>query len=197
MLPGDELLPDPDGSSTRAITIDAPASAVWPWLAQMGPEPARWRLHLRLDREPARTRYSHGRPRNARVPGSAARRRNRSRIEPDADRAGRARERRWSSAPATATGSGASTLIESGDSTRLISRNRYRLPTLSAKIGILPMEPGSLIMERRMLIGNQGAGRTACLALTRTARGPESGPKTVAAPCAALSTRCPTGRGRT
>ena len=38
-LPGDELLEDADGVSTRAITIDAPAAAVWPWLAQMGPSP--------------------------------------------------------------------------------------------------------------------------------------------------------------
>ena len=38
-LPGDELLEGPDGVTTRAITIDAPASAVWPWLAQMGPSP--------------------------------------------------------------------------------------------------------------------------------------------------------------
>jgi hypothetical protein len=38
-LPGDELLDGADGITTRAITIDAPASAVWPWLAQMGPAP--------------------------------------------------------------------------------------------------------------------------------------------------------------
>ena len=38
-LPGDELLEDADGVATRAIDIDAPAAAVWPWLAQMGPSP--------------------------------------------------------------------------------------------------------------------------------------------------------------
>jgi hypothetical protein len=38
-LPGDELLEEPDGMSTRAIGIDAPASAVWPWIVQMGPSP--------------------------------------------------------------------------------------------------------------------------------------------------------------
>src|SRR5438094_6673449 len=38
-LPGDELLEGADGVSTRAITIDAPATSVWPWLAQMGPSP--------------------------------------------------------------------------------------------------------------------------------------------------------------
>jgi hypothetical protein len=38
-LPGDELLSDADGVSTRAIEISAPARDVWPWLAQIGPEP--------------------------------------------------------------------------------------------------------------------------------------------------------------
>jgi len=36
LLPGDELVPDPITSSTRAITVDAPVEAVWPWLAQIG-----------------------------------------------------------------------------------------------------------------------------------------------------------------
>jgi hypothetical protein len=35
-LPGDELLPPSATQATRAITIAAPPSAVWPWLAQMG-----------------------------------------------------------------------------------------------------------------------------------------------------------------
>lgn len=35
-LPGDELVPHPALSSTRAITVNAPAEAVWPWLAQIG-----------------------------------------------------------------------------------------------------------------------------------------------------------------
>jgi hypothetical protein len=36
-------------------------------------------------------------------------------------------------------------------STRLISRNRFRLPRLIDRIGMVPMEPGSLVMERKML----------------------------------------------
>ena len=35
-LPGDELVADPSMTTTRAITIDAPPDAVWPWLVQMG-----------------------------------------------------------------------------------------------------------------------------------------------------------------
>jgi hypothetical protein len=35
-LPGDELVPQPKMESTRAITIETPASVVWSWLAQIG-----------------------------------------------------------------------------------------------------------------------------------------------------------------
>jgi hypothetical protein len=35
-LPGDDLVPSPRLVSTRAIGINAPASVVWLWLAQMG-----------------------------------------------------------------------------------------------------------------------------------------------------------------
>ena len=35
-LPGDALVPDPMWGATRAITIEAPREAVWPWIVQMG-----------------------------------------------------------------------------------------------------------------------------------------------------------------
>jgi hypothetical protein len=35
-LPGDELAPEPQFQSTRAITIEAPPGDVWPWLVQLG-----------------------------------------------------------------------------------------------------------------------------------------------------------------
>ena len=35
-LPGDSLIPHPHLVATRAITIDRPASGVWPWIAQLG-----------------------------------------------------------------------------------------------------------------------------------------------------------------
>ena len=44
-------------------------------------------------------------------------------------------------------------LDEQDGRTRLISRNRFRLTKLKDKIGMIPMEPGSLIMERKMLYG--------------------------------------------
>jgi hypothetical protein len=44
-------------------------------------------------------------------------------------------------------------LSERDGRTRLISRNRFRLPTLVARLGMAPMEPASLVMERKMLLG--------------------------------------------
>jgi hypothetical protein len=36
ILPGDELMPRVDLRATRAVTIQASAGAVWPWIAQLG-----------------------------------------------------------------------------------------------------------------------------------------------------------------
>ena len=44
-------------------------------------------------------------------------------------------------------------LEQRNGSTRLISRNRFRLRTLGARLGMIPMEPASLVMERKMLRG--------------------------------------------
>lgn len=35
-LPGDELVPDPAATSTRAVSVLAPPSEVWQWLVQIG-----------------------------------------------------------------------------------------------------------------------------------------------------------------
>ena len=35
-MPGDDIVPRPQFVITHAITIEAPAAAVWPWLVQMG-----------------------------------------------------------------------------------------------------------------------------------------------------------------
>jgi hypothetical protein len=37
-LPGDELIPDPAWTYTHAISIEAPAEQVWPWIVQLGQE---------------------------------------------------------------------------------------------------------------------------------------------------------------
>ena len=40
-----------------------------------------------------------------------------------------------------------------GDRTRLISRNRFRVPSAAGRLGMLALEPASLVMERKMLLG--------------------------------------------
>ena len=48
-MPGDALLPRAQYRSTRAITIDAPPEAVWPWLIQVGCLRAGWYSNDLLD----------------------------------------------------------------------------------------------------------------------------------------------------
>ena len=48
-FPGAELIPGGRRYGTMAVTIDAPPSAVWPWLAQMGCDRAGWYSWDHLD----------------------------------------------------------------------------------------------------------------------------------------------------
>ena len=41
-MPGDELVPETSFDASRAITIEAPPEAVWPWLVQIGYGRAGW-----------------------------------------------------------------------------------------------------------------------------------------------------------
>jgi uncharacterized protein YndB with AHSA1/START domain len=47
--PGDELVPDADGSSTMATTLPVPPERVWAWLVQMGADRGGWYSWDRLD----------------------------------------------------------------------------------------------------------------------------------------------------
>ena len=49
LLPGDELIAGLTGGATRGITIDAPATAIWPWLVQMGLGRAGWYSYDAID----------------------------------------------------------------------------------------------------------------------------------------------------
>ena len=151
-LPGDELLEHADGMATRAIEINAPASAVWPWIAQMGPAPRGgvytydWIENLLgLDMhsvDQVLPEFQH--PQVGQVIGYGANRMRLERVEPERVLAWRSEDGNWV---------WSFVLMESGGVTRLISRNRFRLPTLVARLGMLPMEPASLVMERKMLLG--------------------------------------------
>jgi hypothetical protein len=152
-LPGDELLENADGVSTRAITIDAPAASVWPWLAQMGPSPRGgaytydWIENLvGLDMhsvDGVLLDFQH--PEVGDTISLGPNQMRLERIEPPHVLAWRSEDGNW-----------VWTFVleeQDGITTRLVSRNRFRLPTRVARIGMLPMEPGSLVMERRMLRG--------------------------------------------
>jgi hypothetical protein len=49
-LPGDELVADPSVITNHAITVDAPATRIWPWLAQMGWHRGGWYTARWVDR---------------------------------------------------------------------------------------------------------------------------------------------------
>ncbi len=48
-MPGDECVPDAPIRPTRAVTVDAPAAEVWPWIAQMGQDRAGFYSLRRLE----------------------------------------------------------------------------------------------------------------------------------------------------
>lgn len=49
-LPGDDLVPDAHYRMDHAVTIQAPADSVWPWLAQIGQDRAGFYSYDRLER---------------------------------------------------------------------------------------------------------------------------------------------------
>jgi hypothetical protein len=147
--------------STRAITIDAPPSSVWPWIAQMGPSPRGgaytydWienLLGLNMhSTDLMMPEFQH--PAIGEGFGSGANRMRYAIIEPDHAFAIRSDDGNW-----------VWTFVledRAEGNTRLISRNRFRLPKLKDRLGIIPMEPGSLIMERRPKLLDLGFGSTA------------------------------------
>ena len=171
-LPGDELLADPDVVSTRAVTIAAPPSAVWPWLVQMGPGERGgaysydWIENLlgldmhSVDRVLPQFQHvaagdvvpdRHGKP-WLRF----------ERVEPERMLALRSADGSWV---------WSFVLVEQAGWTRLLSRNRIRTGRSPfARLGLGLMVPGSLVMERKMLLGIRA--RAERLAADRAEREP-------------------------
>jgi hypothetical protein len=151
-LPGDELLEAADGVATRAITIDAPRSAVWPWIAQMGPSPRGgaytydWIENLLgLNMHSAdRILPDYQHPQVGDGFGFGTNKMSFKIVDPEHALVMQSADGNWV---------WTFVLEEEDGRTRLLSRNRFRLPKLKDKIGLIPMEPGSLIMERKMLYG--------------------------------------------
>jgi hypothetical protein len=154
-LPGDELLDPADIVATRAIGIEAPPSAIWPWLVQMGPGRAGaytydWienlfglNMHSADRIVPEWQHLEVGdvlRSREGR-PGMRVEILDPERVLCNRSEAG---DWVWTFA-----------LVPDNGRTRLLSRNRIAIKGAAAgqRLGMLVMEPGSLVMERKMLLG--------------------------------------------
>jgi len=155
-IPGDGLIPAPDLLATRAVTIDAPASAIWPWLVQMGSGRGGaytydwienlFGLGMRSANEilPQHQDLKVG---DVLPLGSTGQRMRVEVLEPERALVMRSEDGAWVWAFA---------LYPQNGSTRLVSRNRIATPTASAAtrlVNLLVMEPGSLVLDRKMLLG--------------------------------------------
>jgi hypothetical protein len=155
-LPGDELLADPAILSTRGIWVAAPPGAIWPWLVQMGPGRGGAYTYDWIENLFGLGMHSADQilPQFQELKVGDAQRLGRrgpvlrvAILEPERSMVLRSDDGNWVwafwLAPASA-------------GTRLISRNRIAAPGASRLIRALNtyvMEPGSLIMERKMLLG--------------------------------------------
>jgi hypothetical protein len=153
LMPGDDILSEASLQTTRAITVDAHPKAIWPWLVQMGPRPRAgaytydWIERLlgidientdRILPEFQHLQVGEKMALNKRGDGIIVRE-----IHP-----ARFLVLQWVPAGSTWTFG----LYSNDGQTRLVSRNRlagsgvkFWLPMIAV------MEPGSLIMERKML----------------------------------------------
>jgi hypothetical protein len=151
-LPGDRLLDNADPVTTRAITIDAPASAVWPWIVQIGPAPRGgvytydWIENL-LGLKMHSTDQVLEEFQSPQVGDSIAFGGNVMSIElleHEHAVVWRSQDGNWI---------WSFTLREQAGRTRFISRNSFRLERRIDRVGMAPMIPASLVMERKMLLG--------------------------------------------
>ncbi|MEU0869521.1 SRPBCC family protein [Nocardia brasiliensis] len=163
-MPGDELLTAPDIVATRAITIATSPAAIWPWLAQLGPGRGGaytydWienllglNMHSADEILPQYQNIAVG---DTFALGASGPRMRVAIAEP---------ERALVFAATDGTWVWAFGLYPTDAGTRLVSRNRIAAPQAGLPTKLfnrLVMEPGSWIMERKMLTGiKQRAERT-------------------------------------
>ncbi|MCA2218985.1 SRPBCC family protein [Jidongwangia harbinensis] len=155
-MPGDELLLLPDIVSTRAVTIDAPPSEVWPWLVQMGSGRGGAYTYdwienlLGLDMHSASEilpQFQHLAVGDVLPMGDGSPGMRVEVCDPEQTLTLRSEDGRW----VWIFG-----LYPDVSGMRLVSRNRIAEPGASPLRRLadrLLMEPGSLVMERRMLLG--------------------------------------------
>jgi len=155
-LPGDDLVAEPDLVTTRAITIAAAPASVWPWLVQMGPDRGGVYTYdwienlLGLAVHSVHTllpEFQHLEVGDAQRLGAAGPVLRVAVVDPAQAMVLRSDDGHWTWAFVLVAG-------EAG--TRLISRNRIVLPqdtAITRWFYTYAMEPGSLVMERKMLLG--------------------------------------------
>jgi hypothetical protein len=155
-LPGDELLAEPGIVSTRAVWVDAAPCSVWPWLVQMGPGRAGaytydWIENLfglgMHSADEILPQYQNLQVGDAQRLGKRGPVLRVAVLEPKRSLVLRSDDGNWV---------WAFSLVPEGIGTRLISRNRIATrgaPQPVRLFNLVVMEPGSLIMERKMLLG--------------------------------------------
>jgi hypothetical protein len=169
-LPGDDLVAAPDLQSTRAVTIDAPPASVWPWLVQMGRGRGGAYSYDWVENFAGLDMHSADRilpqfqdlalgdevPLGGNAPGLRVEIR-----DPERTLALRSADGRWL---------WSFHVVPFRGRTRLLSRNRIALPSRARRLlSRLFLEPGSLIMERRMLLGIKERAERTPRALLRVA----------------------------
>ncbi len=155
-LPGDELLPEPDVVTTRAVTVHAPAAAIWPWLVQMGPGRGGVYSYDWIDNlfglavhstDQILPQFQDLKVGDAQQLGAHGAVLRVAALDPQRSLVLRSDDGNWIWAFA---------LRQHLFGTRLISRNRIAVAgaSMAARAAYrYLMEPGSLIMERKMLLG--------------------------------------------
>ncbi|WP_280204907.1 SRPBCC family protein [Nocardia farcinica] len=160
-MPGDELLAAPDLMTTRAVTIAAEPAAIWPWLVQFGPGRGGaytydWIENLfglnMHSADHVLPQFQHVSVGDSFALGPGGPRMAVRIVEP---------ERALVFAAADGTWVWSFALRPVAGGTRLISRNRIkaasRVPGTTVAYALV-MEPASLVMERKMLLGFKERG---------------------------------------
>jgi hypothetical protein len=147
-MPGDDLIPDA-ASTTRAITIAAPAERVWPWLVQIGDGRAGWYSYDWIDND--------GQPSADRIIPQLQQLQVGDQILMLPEMGPRVREvepNRYVVAGDQEAGVWCLALYPASRGCRLVSRWRVSWPlTPATAFWILLSDPGAFLMERKMLKG--------------------------------------------
>jgi hypothetical protein len=154
-LPGDELLATSGIVSTRAVTIDAPPDAVWPWLVQMGSGRGGAYTYDWIENLFGLGMHSANEIlpqfQDVKVGDEMQLGPNRPKMRVEVVELERVFTVRFEDG----TWVWIFALFPDHEATRLVSRNRIATPHASLPkrlFNLLFMEPGSLVMERKMLL---------------------------------------------